>query len=416
MVAKKNKNLKRKISQKKKLSTSKKNSKQLQLSKKTNKTKKSSINISLVLKNTISSLKETLSNFILILYSSLRNLIRAPFLFINVFTSAIIFILKKFIFSFFSFLKNLLTSMLKFKEAFFGVIFGILSGGIGAILAISYLELSSDENKKDLDIYEKQQQIISKMELIQNDIDNANKSGNENKAAINNIKLIQEKLLVSEEKHASLEKEINNLNASLKILEQETYSIDSDLSVLRKDLKSNSRLILSSSKTELSNRLYLAQSLLDRLESGVPYSPQLEALGKEGLHPALLRFAKGGAPTLKDLEARLSARAGEQLDADRTKRDTTWKENLKKEISKYVKIKPTNISEIKGVTGALLRAEQSLSRGNLVKAIDEISSVPVDQRRGPLDAWLAEAMARQSADIAARNILAKTTAALQLKN
>ena len=174
-------------------------------------------------------------------------------------------------------------------------------------------------------------------------------------------------------------------------------------------------VILSSSKTELSNRLYLAQSLLDRLDSGVPYSPQLKALGKEGLDPALLRFAAGGAPTLKDLEARLSARAGEQLDADRTKRDNTWRENLKKEISKYVKIKPTNINEIKGVTGALLRAESSLSRGNLGKAIEEISSVPIDER-GPLDAWLTEAKARQSADIAAKNLLAKTTAALQQKN
>ena len=35
--------------------------------------------------------------------------------------------------------------------------------------------------------------------------------------------------------------------------------------------------------------------------------------------------------------------------------------------------------------------------------------------RGPLDAWLTEAVARQNADIAARNILAKTTAALQQK-
>ena len=138
-------------------------------------------------------------------------------------------------------------------------------------------------------------------------------------------------------------------------------------------------------------------------------------MGKEGLDPALLRFAKGGAPTLKDLEARLSARAGEQLDADRTKRDTTWKENLKKEISKYVKIKPTNIKEIKGVTGALLRAEQSISRGNLASAIKEISAVPAEER-GPLDAWLTEAMARQNADIAARNLLARTTAALQQKN
>ena len=71
------------------------------------------------------------------------------------------------------------------------------------------------------------------------------------------------------------------------MVEKQTYNIDSDLSVLRDDLKSNSRLILSSSKTELSNRLYLAQSLLDRLQSGVPYSPQLKALGKEGLDQEL---------------------------------------------------------------------------------------------------------------------------------
>ena len=78
-------------------------------------------------------------------------------------------------------------------------------------------------------------------------------------------------------------------------------------------------------------------------------------------------------------------------------------------------MKPTNIQEIQGVTGALLRAEQSISRGNLSKAIEEISSVPLEER-GPLDAWLTEAVARQNADIAARNLLAKTTAALQNKN
>ena len=415
MVAKKNKSFNRKKSLKKNISTTKKNSKTLLASKKTNKKKQTNINVSTVIRNITTSLQKTLNKFIFLILSSLRNLIRAPFLFINIFTSGIIFILNKCIFYFFSFLKNLLTNIARFKEVFFGIIFGILSGGLGAIIAISYIEISSDETKKNVEIYEKQNKIFSKLEKIENDVANAIKNSNENKDAVNNIKLTQEKLLESEGRYSSLEKEINGLNASLKILEQETYSIDSDLSVLRKDLKSNSRLILSSSKTELSNRLYLAQSLLDRLESGVPYSPQLEALGKEGLDPALLRFAKGGAPTLKDLEARLSARAGEQLDADRTKKDTTWKENLKKEISKYVKIKPTNISEIKGVTGALLRAEQSLSRGNLTKAIDEISAVPIE-KRGPLDAWLTEAVARQNADIAARNILAKTTAALQLKN
>ena len=57
-----------------------------------------------------------------------------------------------------------------------------MSGGIGAILAISYLEISSDETKKNLEIYEKQHKIFSKLEKIENDIDNALKSRNENKA------------------------------------------------------------------------------------------------------------------------------------------------------------------------------------------------------------------------------------------
>ena len=128
-----------------------------------------------------------------------------------------------------------------------------------------------------------------------------------------------------------------------------------------------------------------------------------------------MEFAAGGAPTLKDLEARLSARAGEQLDADRTKRDNTWRENLKREISKYVKIKPTNINDIEGgFTGALLRAENSISkvsrksyRRNIIGSVDE---------RGPLDAWLAEAKAKdKNADIAAKNLLAKNNCSIETR-
>ena len=84
------------------------------------------------------------------------------------------FILNKLIFYLFSFLKNILTSIARFKEVFFGIIFGILSGGIGAILAISYLEISSDETKKNIEIYEKQNEIFSKLEKIEEDIENAN--------------------------------------------------------------------------------------------------------------------------------------------------------------------------------------------------------------------------------------------------
>ena len=159
----------------------------------------------------------------------------------------------------------------------------------------------------------------------------------------------------------------------------------------------------------------MAQSLVDRLKSGVPYAPQLVALGKEGLDPALLRFAKGGAPTLTDLTARLSVRAGELRDAYKTKSDTTWKDNLKNEISKLVTIKPTDSSDIKGMEGVLLRAEEAISKGDLKSAILEIDTL--DQNaRGALGAWLLEAKAKQNASIAAENLLAKTTAALRKRN
>ena len=154
---------------------------------------------------------------------------------------------------------------------------------------------------------------------------------------------------------------------------------------------------------------------MDRLKSGVPYSPQLVALGQEGLNPDLLRFAKGGAPTLTDLAARLSARAGELRDSMKTKSDLTWKDSLKDEISKLVKIQPTDSKNIKGVEGVLLRAEEAISQGNLEKAIEEIDSLEMESRRA-LDAWLQEAKAKKDASIAAENILAKTTAALKVKN
>ena len=147
----------------------------------------------------------------------------------------------------------------------------------------------------------------------------------------------------------------------------------------------------------------------------MPYAPQLVALGESGLNPALLRFAKGGAPTNTDLTARLSARAGELRDSYRTKSDVTWKDNLKDEISKYVKVKQTNSKNIKGMNGVLLRAEEAISKGDLKTAISEISSLN-SEASGLLDAWLNEAIAKNKATIAAENLLAKTTAALKKRN
>ena len=144
--------------------------------------------------------------------------------------------------------------------------------------------------------------------LFKNKLDTTEKNSIENKNFIdeNNIKL-EELFTITEQ-------------ASQKILSTEEKN-NNKLLELEQKITNTSKIMLSSSKSELSDRLYLAKSLVDRLNSGVPYAPQLVALGQEGLDPALLRFAKGGAPTLSDLAARLSARAGELRDSMKTKSD-----------------------------------------------------------------------------------------------
>ena len=111
--------------------------------------------------------------------------------------------------------------------------------------------------------------------VLKNKLDTTEKNSFKNKNFIDeqNIKLeeLVAKTNQANEKILSAEEKNNN-----KIVE------------LEQKIQNTSKLMLSSSKSELSDRLYLAKSLVDRLQSGVPYAPQLVALGQEGLDPALL--------------------------------------------------------------------------------------------------------------------------------
>ncbi len=351
-------------------------------------------------------------------YNFIKMVVKSPFLFINQLIKILTIATREFFLHFSKITKHLFSSFSSAREAFFSVLFGLLSGGIGAVLVLSYLDISNDYQKSEMDANRnKQEEILSE---INKKISVAEDKLNEYNALINeisrNIEVIDENIKNNfiiygtnieglKSKYSDIDEQVENLKKNTK----------KQVANLENKIDQTSKLMLSSSKSELSNRLYLAQSLVDRLKSGVPYAPQLVALGKEGLDPALLRFAKGGAPTLTDLTARLSVRAGELRDAYKTKSDTTWKDNLKNEISKLVTIKPTDSSDIKGMEGVLLRAEEAISKGDLKSAILEIDTL--DQNaRGALDAWLLEAKAKQNASIAAENLLAKTTAALRKRN
>ncbi|MDA9707888.1 hypothetical protein N9V56_00395 [Alphaproteobacteria bacterium] len=365
--------------------------------------------------------KKNFNNLSLVFTKVISTILAKPFFLVNLVINRLLVIVKNIFLQLFNLIKQTLKLLLKAREAFFSILFGLLAGGIGAVAIFSYLDLSSQGQNVEYEtkILESEK-VISSLQLelkknnakfeefkntisvLKNKLDATEKNSLKNKNFINeqNIKLEElfTKTNQTSEKILSAEEKNNN-----KIVE------------LEQKIQNTSKLMLSSSKSELSDRLYLAKSLVDRLKSGVPYAPQLVALGQEGLDPALLRFAKGGAPTLSDLAARLSARAGELRDSMKTKSDSTWKDSLKDEIAKLVKVKPTNSENIKGMEGVLLRAEEAISKGNLEKAITEIDTLEINAR-GVLDAWLKEAKAKKDASIAAENILAKTTAALKIKN
>ena len=344
----------------------------------------------------------------------MKMLLSAPYLFINNLSKNILLGLKViflFVITLFKIFAKLLSN---FKEATFGILFGLLSGSIASVVIYSYYDLGTSSNLEINDLY-KEENLKLKRELkeLNSKILETNKKLEESLVVKSELKDLATEVLKMESNISGVKQSSDiNLQNFESLLKKSDLN-KSDLEKLQKKVDDNSKLMLSSSKSELSNRLYLAQSLVDRLRSGVPYAPQLVALGKEGLHPALLRYAKGGAPTISDLAARLSVRAGELRDADKTKRDSSWRENLK--LSKLIKVRPIDIEKIEGTPGALLRAEDAISKGNLLEAIEEIDSLKPEDR-GVLNAWLSEAKAKRNASVAAENLLAKTTAALRTKN
>ena len=341
-----------------------------------------------------------------------KMIINFPYIFINKLVSILINI----VLAIYTILKQIFIFSFKIKEAVFGIVFGVLSGSIAAVIVYSYMDMNSDINKTINEQNIADNSVIKEqLKVLDRKISNIILENEANKVSIDKIDDLETQVFTSINNTKENLKNVEAVNQKIENVINNSEKIRKEINELEQNIINNSKLMLSSSKTELSNRLYLAQSLVDRLKSGVPYAPQLVALGEEGLNPALLRYAKGGAPTLADLAARLSVRAGELRDADKTKRDVNWRDNLRSEISKYVKIKPTDINSIQGTPGALLRAEDAISKGNLKKAIKEVDSL-IPKDRGVLNAWLSEAKARQNANIAAENLLAKTTAALRKRN
>ena len=93
----------------------------------------------------------------------------------------------------YSLIKEILKGLIKFKEVIWGIFFGIISGGIGAILAVSYIELSST-NKDSFEKSEIYESILSKFELLEKKVNQIKLENQYNQEALEKLKSLEKEI------------------------------------------------------------------------------------------------------------------------------------------------------------------------------------------------------------------------------
>ena len=106
------------------------------------------------------------NGFSLIFTKIISTILAKPFFLINLVINKAFIIIKSVFLQLFNLIEQALKLLFKAKEAFFSILFGLLAGGIGAVVIFSYLDLSSQGQNAE---YETKildnEKIISNLEL-----------------------------------------------------------------------------------------------------------------------------------------------------------------------------------------------------------------------------------------------------------
>ena len=126
-----------------------------------------------VINKKISNNKQKKSNEFFLRFNKLISTIATkPFILLNFIINNIMAVAKNFIFHLFNLTKKTFKLLLGIKEAFFSILFGLLAGGIGAVVIFSYLDLDSQGKNAEYESkFLESQKIIS---LLQSEIKNNN--------------------------------------------------------------------------------------------------------------------------------------------------------------------------------------------------------------------------------------------------
>ena len=119
-----------------------------------------------IVKKVSNSNKKNTNNLSLIFAKVTSTILAKPFFFINLLINRILTIAKSIFLQLFNLIKQTLKFLLKAREAFFSILFGLLAGGIGAVIIFSYLDLNSQGQNAEYEtkILESEK-VISSLQL-----------------------------------------------------------------------------------------------------------------------------------------------------------------------------------------------------------------------------------------------------------
>ena len=190
---------------------------------------------------------QKISNNLSIVFTKVISTILAkPFFLINLLINRILVIAKNIFIQLFNLIKQALKLLSNAKEAFFSILFGLLAGGIGAVIIFSYLDLSSQGQNAEYEtkILESEKVISSlQLEIKEN---NARFEGFEN-----TISVLKEKLDTNEKTSLENKNFIDEQNIRLEELVTKTNKASEKM--LSVEEKNNNKIVELEKKIQNKN-------------------------------------------------------------------------------------------------------------------------------------------------------------------
>lgn len=212
---------------------------------------------------------------------------------------------------------------------------------------------------------------------------------------------------------AGLSRRADSIDAALR----ETNSRIEKLTAALADVQATARQAAAGS--DRASRFAIAASTLrNAVEHGDPFTAELAIVkplaADERAIAALEPFAASGVPGNAALGRELAAiiRAIPRAEAPAPPSGASFIDRLSANAEKLVRIRPVGEARGDDRDATLARIEQRAAQGDINAAVAELAKLPPDAR-GPVQAWVARAEARNKAIETSRKLAADAIAALK---